>query len=747
MVSRYLLRAFLAAAAVPFVLLASTGCDVVFTLDEVVLEDNALRCACSCDGAGQQRDLAVEASSDDAEQTGALMELPGPDLDLGERIVGLRFANPGIPRGAQITSAVVQFVSSEALGGSATVSIVAELSNIASTFTVNDNDISSRTEGAASVTWPIPDWAGNNASGAAQQTPDIKDLIQELVDQTSWTTSSAIVLRFEGSGHRAARSFDGNRLLAPVLLVTYDGTVAATIPVCASTAVTRDGEKRITPQGLLDECTRVQATFTGLASQCGYPVPCQCDPVDAPDQDDSFYSEVCGECVEEEANEACTNFDPNRFADCVAETLDVAGCKQLVSATNAPGDSPVCVPSGSALAFQAFGRRSLCELSGTSEIHVGDREPQKDPATDGTVEVLGGPCIGGGCDVVPFFDLRMDNITFSVRFHEDPTFKDLSASGRSLDPAFVDGLEATFGDEALRGTGNGRRGSEGLGLSGNNASPLKLGLNWAEHKCDMNGNLVADVDSETPDGACEGDDTVVCIQDSPDCDEVGGPCNIPDDTVTSENMTIDVHLNTGTLVNQPPLANAGPDQTDIECTSPDGADVVLDGRSSSDPNGDLTLASWLQGSRVGDELSKDLRTVQTIGVGDSSTYVLRVIDSYAQSDEDETEANVVDTTKPVIACNNPATIRPPSKPVSFTATATDTCDADVPTTVISYDCFKITGTGKRNSQLGSCKVTLAGGTLTIRSKGGIGDHVQWTVRAVDDSGNTQDTPCEVVLAN
>lgn len=44
--------------------------------------------------------------------------------------------------------------------------------------------------------------------------------------------------------------------------------------------------------------------------------------------------------------------------------------------------------------------------------------------------------------------------------------------------------------------------------------------------------------------------------------------------------------------NQPPIANAGADQT-VDATSPAGALVMLNGTGSSDPDGDSLTFSWI----------------------------------------------------------------------------------------------------------------------------------------------------------
>ncbi len=672
--SRRLLWCVLSLAALPLFFEATTGCDVVFGLERPP-DDNALQCACTCQGAAIPSTLEIRAGSDDAEQTGASMDLASTDLDLGDRVVGVRFDNVAIPPGAKIAKAYVQFSSDETVNTTTSLAIFAEASVSAPTFSGADNDLTNRTPGSASVSWNVPAWTVDDALDA-QRTPDLKDVLQELVDLPGWTTGSSVVLRILGTGHRAAESFDGDATHAARLVVSLDTSVIATLPVCAQNS----GAGPLSPAALIGECALLSDTLNGLNQACGYPTPCSCSLVDVPGQDDSFNSDVCVDpCTETPLADMCANFDPNAFQACVDEGGTVEDCKSFVAATNVMGESKVCVASGSPLAFQLFGRRSQCDVDGSAEIEVGDREPKRDPSTAGTVEFLGGPCPGGGCSVHPYFNLRMEPITFSVRWASDPTFSDLSASGRGLESAPLDGSGlATFAADTIAGTGAGRRGGDGLAVDSTNGSPLDVGIDWVARSCTMEGNLAANVGD---DGVCENDANIPCRADSPDCDAVGGACMFPD----VDEMQVDVHL-TGQLVNQPPAAVAGANQT-VECTSPAGASFTLDGSGSSDPDQNLALASWREGSRVGPELSNGLTTVQALGIGDSEHYVLRVIDGFAQADEAETAVTVADTTPPELSISvTPVTLWPPNhtlRTVTVSVTTSDICDTSPSIRLIS----------------------------------------------------------------
>jgi hypothetical protein len=113
--------------------------------------------------------------------------------------------------------------------------------------------------------------------------------------------------------------------------------------------------------------------------------------------------------------------------------------------------------------------------------------------------------------------------------------------------------------------------------------------------------------------------------------------------------------------------------------------------------------------------------------------------------DSSTSASVVDTTPPEIACNAPATLRPRDAVISFSATASDTCDDEVAAEVTAYDCYTFTTKERRVSKLDSCIVSFAGDTLTIHDVGGVGNNVAWTVEAEDDSGNVGRTSCELLV--
>ncbi len=679
MTMRSLLWLVLGLVGVPFLIEGSGGCGFQ-SQASAPIDDNAYTCGCRCDAAPVTKTVAIVANTDDAEQDGANVRLGGNDLHIGPDIVGLRFVNVGLPKDATIVSAAVQFTASATDIDPVTVAIVAENDSNAATFSNTANDISNRPPTVASVPWSPGPW-NNNEKGPAERTPDLSPLFTELVSRADWSAISPVVLRFEvGTGQRRAVSFSGDPTHAAVLQVTFTAPLSVNVPVCATPDIVAQDVNGALPPAVADaDCHgRVTDDLKALGAACGYPTAsCTCSLV-TPDQGDpTFDRDVCegATCNAVPVDATCSNFDPNGFGDCIRGGGTEASCAHFIAANSAGGSTPVCLATERTpgMAARVFGNHSTCDVSGSSHIQVGDREPKHDPHTTGTVDIIGDPCPGGGCAVGASIGLSMAPITFSVHFASDPTFFDLSASGDTALTA-LDGVDAVFAQGTVRGTGNGRRGSDGLAVNALNEEPLTLGVDWANNGCDLNGNLASTVDGENPVGTCDGDHRTVCTKDSPDCDDPGGPCVFPDHD--DEPMSVNVALE-GSLVNQPPTATAGADQT-VECTSTGGASFTLNG-SATDPDQNVTLASWRAGSRIGPEVGQTLVSEQSLGVGAQQTYVLRVIDTFAQADEDVTHVAVVDTTPPNLSVSlSPAQLFPPNhKLVAITATivATDTCDA------------------------------------------------------------------------
>ena len=69
-------------------------------------------------------------------------------------------------------------------------------------------------------------------------------------------------------------------------------------------------------------------------------------------------------------------------------------------------------------------------------------------------------------------------------------------------------------------------------------------------------------------------------------------------------------------------------------------------------------------------------------------------DGSANTADDTQDVTVEDTTPPEVFCNAPATIVPSDAPVSYTATATDICDATVDFSITEFRCFEIKKSGR-----------------------------------------------------
>ncbi len=185
----------------------------------------------------------VTASSDDAEQnlsTGA-MSLTSSDLelinDLGvDQKVGMRFTGVSVPQGATVLSAYVEFVNNPSTppeSGATTLIFAAQAADNPITFTTTANNITSRTETTANVTWSMAAGTTWGNDGDKHQTPDLKSVIQEVVNRSGWASGNAMVILVRGSGERSAYAYDTSAANAAKLVIQYATTSFATARSCS----------------------------------------------------------------------------------------------------------------------------------------------------------------------------------------------------------------------------------------------------------------------------------------------------------------------------------------------------------------------------------------------------------------------------------------------------------------------------------------------------------------------------------
>jgi hypothetical protein len=156
--------------------------------------------------------VTFAASSDDAEQEDDEMDsLHDDDLDAGWEgdpekqhvlTTGLRFRDVQLPKGAVVDSAFVVLTSHEGKDAEdvAIISIVGQAADNAQTFTM-DALISDRPQTTASLTWTVNTvWS----LWGVYRTPDIKSILQEIVDRDGWQSGNAVAILLKGQNQGAS---------------------------------------------------------------------------------------------------------------------------------------------------------------------------------------------------------------------------------------------------------------------------------------------------------------------------------------------------------------------------------------------------------------------------------------------------------------------------------------------------------------------------------------------------------------
>ena len=185
---------------------------------------------------GKVWESRVSSGNDDAEQDviGGGMDLSSSDLEIfddgGVQVIGLRFVDIPIPKGAIVDNAFVELTCDETKSGTQPVSVLieGELNPYPLVFANVTNNISSRPTTTASVIWVPENWT---EIGQKDRTSDITSIIQEIINQADWAIGNALVLILSddpdnpSQGIRCTESAS-DKANAPLLHIEFRGKFA-----------------------------------------------------------------------------------------------------------------------------------------------------------------------------------------------------------------------------------------------------------------------------------------------------------------------------------------------------------------------------------------------------------------------------------------------------------------------------------------------------------------------------------------
>lgn len=216
-------------------------------------------------GPPETLEVRIAASTDDAEEsaTGGV-SLTSTDLELVQessvQTVGLRFASVAVPTGSRVSAAWLQFKVDEATSGSTTLVIQGEASPTPRTFGTTARDLSARARTSVDVVWTPPAWTPVGAAGAGQRSPDLAEVVQELLDQDGWQSGGALSFLVTGAGKRVAESRDKGAGGAPLLHLEFRRPV---VPIGGAAA---GGKALAQPEILRPTATRRPVRYVGIPS-------------------------------------------------------------------------------------------------------------------------------------------------------------------------------------------------------------------------------------------------------------------------------------------------------------------------------------------------------------------------------------------------------------------------------------------------------------------------------------------------
>jgi hypothetical protein len=198
--------------------------------------------------------------------------------------------------------------------------------------------------------------------------------------------------------------------------------------------------------------------------------------------------------------------------------------------------------------------------------------------------------------------------------------------------------------------------------------------------------------------------------------------------------------------NQPPVANAGPDQK-VECTGHGCALVTLDGSKSSGPDGDTLSFVWQDESNK--QVGTSAVTQLAVPMG-THTFTLTVAYAGGLPSTAVTHVTVRDTTPPTLQVSlSPNVIRSREQKrvrVNATVKVSDVCDPNPKVKLVSITSNDPDDRGRRRV---SDVQAVGGGSFLLRAEDSErGKDIVYTITysATDASGNTTTATAQVRVA-
>ena len=176
--------------------------------------------------------LAIAASTDDATQSGAVVNLIATFsviVDAVNEFIGLRFQNVTVPQGTTIDSAILSVLISSSAQDEPQHTIYGEASDNAVTFAdASPDKPAERVPTTATVLWDVLDLGADGLTYFSP--PDLKDIVQEIVNRAGWVSGNSLVIMIQGGA-------DPDRELVITMWDNADPTMYAKLDITYSAGI------------------------------------------------------------------------------------------------------------------------------------------------------------------------------------------------------------------------------------------------------------------------------------------------------------------------------------------------------------------------------------------------------------------------------------------------------------------------------------------------------------------------------